>query len=179
MRAISSGDNAASNLGPLLALSTGLRTTGWAVMDRSTVFAAGVAGLRSSRSMDPAERIAYQVEALSAIAAKWQTDSVVRSRSIGIHRLAPVLDQLSDTLDLWSDRLGLRMSAHNTDEVRSALTGQYSPSEDAHCYAVMLRMGLIGQWRATAEWEAIGVGYYHLELRAPVRDRQSTASQTR
>ena len=160
-----SGDNSAHSARPLLALATGLRTTGWAVMDQSSVFAAGVAGLRSPRSMNPAERIAHQMEALSTIATKWRTETAVRSVSDGIHRLAPGLEQLHDALDLWADDLGLRMYVHTTDDVRMALTGQHNSAEDAHCYAIMRRMGLIGQRRATAEWEAIAVGYYHLVLR--------------
>ena len=159
------GDNAARGTGPLLALATGLRATGWAVMDRATVFAAGVAGLRDPRSMDPAERVAYQVEAFGAIAAKWKTGAVVRSVPDGIHCLVPGLDLLHDSLDRWAEGMGLRMFAYATDEVRRALTGQHSPAEDDHCYAVMQRMRLIGQRRATAEWQAIGVGYYHLALR--------------
>ena len=162
----SSGDNAACNSRPLLALATGLRATGWAVMDRSTVFKAGVVGLKNPRSMDPGERIAHQVDALSEIATRWRMDTVVRSRSDGIHRLAPGLDRLHHALGLWAEELGLRTFAYTTDEVRTALTGQHNSTEDAHCYAIMRRTGLIGQRRRTAEWEAIAVGYYHLVLRS-------------
>ena len=55
---------------------------------------------------------------------------------------------------------------YTIQEVRAAVAGQPNASRDALCYAVMRRMGLIGQSRATAEWEAIAVGYYHLALRS-------------
>ena len=75
------------------------------------------------------------------------------------------LEQLDEALHTWADGLNIPLSDYTTREVRAAVAGQSNASRDAVSYAVMRRMGLIGQSRATAEWEAIAVGYYHQALR--------------
>ena len=156
----------ASEAGPLLALATGLRETGWAVFRGSTVAASGIVGLKSRRKMAPSDRIAYQLDALSAVAVRWRAVCAVRSRADRINWRVPGLEQLDDALHTWADGLRIPLLDYTTQEVRAAVAGQPNASRDAVCYAVMQRLGLIGQSRATAEWEAIAVGYYHLALRA-------------
>ena len=78
----------------------------------------------------------------------------------------PGRDQLEQALLGWTDSTGLPLIVYAAPEVRAAVAGQPNASKDALGYAVMLRLGLIGQSRATAEWEAIAVGYYHLQVSA-------------
>lgn len=156
---------AADNIGesgPLLALATGLRETGWAVFHGSAVAASGVAGLKNRRKMAPADRIAHQLDALTAIAARWQTTGAVRSRPDGINWRTPGLEQLDAALRRWADDLALPLHDCTTRQVRAAIAGRPNAPRDALCYAVMQKLGLIGQSRATPEWEAIAAGYYHL-----------------
>ncbi len=154
-----------SKSGLLLVLAPGLRETGWAVLDGPTVADSGIAGLKVRRKMEPSDRIAHQLDALSAVAVRWQAVCAVRSRADGINWRVPGLEQLDEALHTWADSLGIPLLGYTIQEVRAAVAGQPNASRDALCYAVMRRMGLIGQSRATAEWEAIAVGYYHRMLR--------------
>ena len=155
----------AHEAGALLALAAGLRETGWAVFHGSAIAASGVAGLKARRKMEPSARTAHQLDALSAIAVRWQAVRAGRSRANGINWRVPGREQLDEALRCWADGLGIPLLECTTEEVRAAVAGQANASRDALCYAVMHRMGLIGQSRATAEWEAIAAGYYHLALR--------------
>ena len=154
-----------SEAGTLIALATGLRQTGWAVFHGPVVAASGVVGLKARRKMEPSDRIAHQLDSLSAVAVRWQAACAVRSKADGVNWQVPGLEQLDEALRTWADGLGIPLIDHTTREVRAAVAGQPNASRDAVCYAIMRRLGLIGQKRATAEWEAIAVGYYHSALR--------------
>ena len=154
-----------SESGLLLALAPGLRETGWAVFHGSGVAASGVAGLKARRKMEPSDRITHQLDVMSAVAVRWQAVCAVRSRAGGINWRVPGLEQLDEGLQHWANGLGIPLLEYTFQEVRAAVAGQPNASRDAVGYAVMRRMGLIGQSRATAEWEAIAVGYYHQALR--------------
>ncbi len=154
-----------SESGALLALAAGLRETGWAVFHGSTVTASGVAGLKTRRKVEPSDRIAHQMNDLSAVALRWQAVCAVRSKADGINWRAPGLERLDGALHIWADGLAIPLFDYTIREVRAAVAGQPNASREALCYAIMRRLGLIGQSRATAEWEAIAVGYYHSALR--------------
>ena len=154
-----------SESGLLLALAPGLRETGWAVLHWTAVAASGVVGLKARRKMEPSGRIAHQIDALTAIADHWQVACAVRIKADGINWRVPGAEQLDEALHSWADGLGILLLDHTTREVRAAVAGQPNASRDAVSYAIMRRLGLIGQGRATAEWEAIAVGYYHLALK--------------
>ncbi len=162
--------------GSLMALAPRLRETGWAIFHGSTVTASGVAGLKARRKMEPSSHIAHQLDALSAVAVRWQAVWAARSRADGINWQAPGLERLDVALHIWADRLGIPLSGYTTQEVRAAVAGQPNASRDAVCYAIMRLLGLIGQSRATAEWEAIAVGCYHLALR---NEKPSNVSKRR
>ena len=166
----------ASECGLLLALAPGLRQTGWAVLDGPTVARSGVVGLNSSRKMDPGDRIAHQLDALSSVVVRWPAVCAVRSKAGGINWRVPGLEQLDDALRVWTDGLGIPLLDYTTQEVRAAVAGQPNASREALCYAIMRRLGLIGQSRATAEWEAIAVGYYHLTLKSEKREMSADAA---
>ena len=151
--------------GTLLALATGLRESGWAVFQGPAVAASGVVGLKARRKMEPSHRIAHQLDALTAIADRWQAACAVRIKADGINWRLPGLEELDDALHTWADGLNIPLSDYATREVRATVAGQPNASRDAVSYAIMHRLGLIGQSRATAEWEAIAVGYYHLALK--------------
>lgn len=171
------GHEGTNDAGTLLALTPGLRETGWAVLaacgdtERTTgqcgvyIVVSGVVGLKGRRKAEPSARIAHQLDSLSAVAVRWGTVCAVRSRAGSINWRVPGLEQLDDDLRRWADGLGIPLFDYTTQEVRAAVAGQSNASKDSQCYAIMRRMGLIGQSRATAEWEAIAVGYYHLALR--------------
>lgn len=76
----------------------------------------------------------------------------------------PGREQLEEALSGWAAGLGLPLTDYTAPEVRAAVAGQPNASKDALGYAVMLYLGLIGQSRATAEWEAIAVGCHHLQI---------------
>ena len=166
----------ASECGLLLALAPGLRQTGWAVLDGPTVARSGVVGLNSSRKMDPGDRIAHQLDALSSVVVRWPAVCAVRSKAGGINWRVPGLEQLDDALHIWTSDLGIPLLGYTTQEVRAAVAGQPNASREALCYAIMRRLGLIGQSRATAEWEAIAVGYYHLALKSEKREMSADAA---
>ena len=151
--------------GLLLALSTGLRETGWAVFQGPAVAASGVVGLKIRQKVEPSVRIAYQLDALSAVASRWRAASVARRKPSGVKRDAPGLEKLDVSLRDWAEGLGIPMFDYTSREVRSAIAGQHNASREAQCYAIMHKLGLVGQSRATAEWEAIAVGYHHRTLR--------------
>ena len=69
--------------GMLLALAPGLRQTGWAVFDGASVAAGGVAAPKNPRKLDTADRIARQLEAIAAVAARWPADAGGRRRPLG------------------------------------------------------------------------------------------------
>ncbi len=146
-------------------MAMGTRETGWAVLDGSGVAASGVAGLKSRRKVVLPERIAYQLDALRSVVSRWRPACAVRSRAGAINWPTPGLEQLDAALHIWANELGLPLSGCTVEEVRAAIAGRRNASRDAQCYAIMRRLGLIGQSRATAEWEAIAVGYYHWALR--------------
>ena len=163
----------------LLALYPGVRQTGWAVLGtcreqrpaRPPVAASGVVSLKTRQKVDPAERISYQVEALTALAARWRPGRVVLSAAGGMNWRLPGREQLDQALRRWAAGLGLPLTGYSATEVRAAIAGQPNASKDALGYAAMLRLGLIGQSRAAAEWEAIAVGCYHLQVSAEQRAR--------
>lgn len=148
----------------LLALAPGLRQTGWAVFDGAAVAASGVAAPKNPRKLATADRIAWQLETIAAVAARWPADAAARSRPAGINWPAPGLERLHDALRRWAEARNLPLFDYATQDVRAAVAGQPNASREAQCYAVMLRLGLIGQSRASAEWEAIAVGCCHLGL---------------
>ena len=164
--------------GRLLALTTGLRETGWAVFHGPEVAASGVVGLKSRRKMEPSDRIAHQVDALGAVALRWQAVCAVRIKADGMNWQVPGLEELDKALRAWAGGLGIPLHDHSTREVRAAVAGRPNASRDAVCYAIMQRLGLIGQSRATAEWEAIAVGYYHQMARHERRQPGSQGTRT-
>ena len=150
--------------GLLLALSTGLRETGWAIFRGPAIAATGVVGLKARRKVEPSVRISHQLDALNAVASRWRAACVARSKPSGVNRDAPGLEELDVSLREWAECLGIPLFDYASQEVRSAVAGQPNASRDAQCYAIMHKLGLIGQSRATSEWEAIAVGYYHRTL---------------
>ena len=160
----------ASERGLLLALTPGLRQTGWAVLDGPAVIRSGAVGLNSRRKIDPGDRIAHQLDALSSVVARWPAVCAVRSKAGSINWRVPGLEQLDNALYAWADGLDIPLLGYTTQEVRAAVAGQPNASRETLCYAIMRRLGLIGQRRATPEWEAIAVGYYHLALRSEKRE---------
>ena len=146
-------------------MATGLRETGWAVFDGGAFMDSGLVGLKSTERLEPSVRIAHQLDSFDSIAQCWRIGSVARVRTGRVNLRPPGLEQLDEGLRRWACGLGMPVAEYTSREVRAAVAGQPSASRDAQCYAIMQRLGLIGQSRATAEWEAMAVGYHHQALR--------------
>ncbi len=167
--------NCPADTATLLALYPGLRETGWAVLRSGSpgklaapaVVDAGLAGLKTRATVEPAERIAHQLTALSAVAGRWRPACIVRSSPRGMRWGAPGRDLLDAALRGWVSSLGLPLHEYAAPDVRAAVAGRPNASKDALGHAVMLRLGLIGQSRSNAEWEALAAGWHHLRAQSP------------
>ena len=158
----------------LLALYPGIRQTGWAVLAVNgqhdpgipAIAASGTAGLKAQQRVEPAQRIAHLLETLSGITGRWRPGIVVCSNAGGLTSRAQGREELDAAIKRWADGLGLPVAGYAAPQVRAAMAGKPNASKDALAHAVMLRLRLIGQSRAPAEWEAIAAGCHHLALRA-------------
>ncbi len=146
----------------LLALDAGLGETGWAIIHRQKVTHSGLIQIPGRRRLDAASRISRLLQELDQLAAQWRPEAVAHSRPSGIHWPVPALDLLESSLLQWCRDRGLPLHAYTAQEVRGYVTGHPNASRDQLAYAVMSRLGLIGQAKSTHEWEAIAVGQYHL-----------------
>jgi Holliday junction resolvasome RuvABC endonuclease subunit len=148
----------------VLALDAGVRESGWAVFRDGKVEDTGVVGMRTRQRLDPEVRITHLLAALEELAANWRPETIVLSRPSGINWPVPALDLLDDRLSRWSADRAVGLAAYTAQEVRAAIAGHPNASKDQLGYAIMLKLGLIGQGRTTHEWEAIAVGHYHLAV---------------
>ena len=151
--------------GVLLALDAGVRETGWAVFGPGEATTTGVIGTAHHRRMDAQSRVSQLIESLDLLVERRQPGEAAHSLPSGIRWEVPALDLLSTGLIAWSRRHKLPLYAYTSQEVRSAIAGHTNASQDQLAYAVMLRLGLIGQGKTTHEWEALAVGHYHLYQR--------------
>ena len=159
--------------GPLLALYPNLRQTGWAVFDAwshgGTPFpflaASGTVGPGLRMKMEPRERIAHQLQSLTAIAEQWRPRCAVCSWPGGMDLGAAGMLQIEEHLRRWAESQGLPVADYRAPEVRAALVGKPNASKGALAYSVMERLNLVGESRSALEWEAIAAGYHHLALR--------------
>ena len=146
----------------LLALDAGLGETGWAIIQRQGGIHSGLIQIPGRRRLDAASRISRLLQELDQLAVQWRPEAVAHSRPSGIHWPVPALELLESSLLQWCRSQGLPLHAYTAQEVRGAVTGHPNASRDQLAYAVMARLGLIGQAKSTHEWEAIAVGQYHL-----------------
>ena len=146
----------------LLALDAGLSETGWAVMHRQEGIHSGLIQVPGRRRLDAASRISRLLLELDRLVEQWRPEAVAHSRPSGIHWHVPALELLESSLLVWCRDRDLPLHAYTAQEVRGAATGHPNASRDQLAYAVMSRLGLIGQAKSTHEWEAIAVGQYHL-----------------
>lgn len=155
----------------LLALYPGVRQTGWAIFRTGdgplpsgwAVAASGIVTLKTRQRVGPEERISHLLAALSEIALRWQPGCAVQSKAGGLTLGAPGREELDAALQAWAADMGLPLTGYSAPEVRAAIAGRPNASKDTLAHAVMLRLELIGQNRAAAEWEAIAAGCHHLQ----------------
>ena len=168
------GQNTASRAtSPLLALYPNLRQTGWAVFgsqshERTPVpflAASGTVGPGLRTKMEPYERIAHQLQSLTAVAEQWRPRCFVCSWPGGMDWGAASMLELEEHLRRWADGQSLTVTDYPASEVRTALAGKPNASKGALAYSVMERLNLVGESRSALEWEAIAAGYHHLALR--------------
>ncbi|PKB63740.1 MAG: hypothetical protein BZY80_05695 [SAR202 cluster bacterium Io17-Chloro-G2] len=157
----------------LLALDAGVRETGWAVFGPlaipgvRNIAASGVIKAPAPRKADVQTRVTHLTACLDRLVDEWAPLAVVHSRPSGIHWPVPALELLEHALAQWSRRHNLPLHAYTAQEVRSAIAGQPNASQDQLAFAVMERLGLIGQSKTSHEWEALAVGEHHLGQSMP------------
>ena len=146
----------------LLALDAGVRETGWAVFQPGRMNVTGVIKLSRSRSLDTAGRVAHLARCLDELVARWNPKAVAYGQPSGLRWPAPSLELLDQALTNWSARHRLPLYTYSAQEVRAAIARHSHVPPDQLAYAIMQRLGLIGESKSTHEWEALAIGYYHL-----------------
>lgn len=146
----------------LLAIDAGVRETGWAIFRSEGLGSTGVIGVPGRGRVKGAVRIAHLIERLDDLVAQWQPGAVACCQPSGINWTIPSLELLNSALCRWFHRHRLRLYNYSTQEVRSAIAGHPNASRDQLGYAIMVRLGMIGQSKTTHEWEAVAAGYHHL-----------------
>lgn len=149
----------------LLALDAGVRESGWAIFRGEGPETSGVFGSTKRRGLEAGDRVSHLVACLDLLVAQWRPEAVVHSLPSGINWQMPALDLLNSELVRWSQRHRLPLHAYTAQEVRDRIAGHPNASRDQLAYAVMVKLGLIGQGKTTHEWEALAVGHYHLSRR--------------
>jgi len=149
----------------LLALDAGVRQTGWAVFESKRLLRTGVIdspkrnGKRNG--LKGRDRITNLIAELDHLAEDSHPDAVACCQPSGIHWSVPSIRLLDESLLNWSETRKIGFFSYTTQEIRAAIAGFANASPDRLGYAIMVRLGLIGQRRSTHEWEAVAVGYYH------------------
>ncbi len=158
----------------LLALDAGVRETGWAIFHPARMNDAsndtgnatgkdtGIIRLPRSRRLHAADRVAHLVKCLDSLVARWSPAAVAYGQPSGIRWPVPSLELLDAALVNWSAGHRLPLYTYSAQEVRAAIARHAHVPRDQLAYAVMSRLGLIGQSKTTHEWEALAIGYYHL-----------------
>lgn len=146
----------------LLAIDAGVRETGWAIFGSAGLDRTGVIAVARRGRVDGAARVDHLIRCLDGLVDRWRPGTVACCQPSGINWPIPSLELLDAALCRWAGRHGLHLCTYSTQEVRSAIAGHANASRDQLGYAIMVRLGLIGQGKTTHEWEAVAAGHYHL-----------------
>ena len=146
----------------LLALDAGVRQTGWAVFESKKLLRTGVIASSKRNGLKGRDRIANLMAALDLLAEDSHPKTVACCQPSGINWTVPSIRLLEESLLNWAETRKIGFFSYTTQEIRAAIAGFANASPDRLGYAIMVRLGLIGQRRSTHEWEAVAVGYYHL-----------------
>ena len=148
--------------GRLLAISVGTRRTGWAVFVDGLLNSTSVFSVPSVLRARPDERAVLLVCSLDELAVRWDVGTVACRRRSSVGPPAPGTAPMEAALSRWREFRELEWHSCTTAEVRTALAGKSNASRGALSYAVMEKLGLIGETRTMEEWEAAAIGVYHL-----------------
>ena len=146
----------------LLALDAGVRETGWAVYHPDLLVDTGIIKISRSRSLETTGRLAHLVQCLDDLVDQWNPKEVAYGQPSGIRWPAPSLELLDNVLVNWSSHHRLPLYTYSAQEVRAAIARHSHVPQDQLAYAIMRRLGLIGERKSTHEWEALAIGYYHI-----------------
>ena len=146
----------------VLALDAGVRQTGWAVFDSKRLLRTGVIGSSKRNGSKGRDRIASLMSELDLLAEDSHPEAIACCQPSGINWTVPSIRLLEESLLNWSETREIGFFSYTTQEIRAAIAGFANASPDRLGYAIMVRLGLIGQRRSTHDWEAVAVGYYHL-----------------
>ena len=150
----------------LLALDAEVRQTGWAVFESKRLLRTGVIASPKRSGLKGRDRIASLLVELDLLAEDSHPEAVACCQPSGINWTVPSILLLEESLLNWSESRKIGFVSYTTQEIRVAIAGFANASPDRLGYAIMVRLGLIGQRRSTHEWEAVAVGYYHLSRSA-------------
>ena len=145
-----------------MALDARIMETGWAIFGPRSVSETGVIKMSRSRSLDTPGRVAHLVRCLDELAEQWDPQAVAYGQPSGMHWPVPALELLDGSLAEWSERRRLAFYTYSVEEVRAAVARHARVPQDQLAFAIMRRLGLIGERKSTPEWEALAIGYYHL-----------------
>ena len=135
----------------LLALDAGVRETGWAVFrsahrdGANRMDETGIISLPRSIKVDGAARVKHLVRCLDELVSRWNPANVAYGQPSGIRWPVPSLQLLDDALVNWSANHRLPLYTYSAQEVRTAIAGHSHVPQDQLAYAIMARLGLIGQ----------------------------------
>ena len=146
----------------LLALDAGVRQTGWAFFESKRLLRTGVIASPKRNGLKGRDRIASLMVELELLAGDSHPEAVACCQPSGINWTVPSIRLLEESLLNWAETHKIGFFSYTTQEIRAAIAGFANASPDRLGYAIMVRLGLIGQRRSTHEWETVAVGYYHL-----------------
>ena len=146
----------------LLALDAGVRQTGWACFQSKRLLRTGVIASPKRNGLKGKYRIASLISELDPLAENSHPKTVACCQLSGINWTVPSIRLLEESLLAWAESRRIGCFNYTTQEIRAAVAGFANASPDRLGFAIMVRLGLIGQRRSTHEWEAVAVGYYHL-----------------
>lgn len=148
--------------GNLLAISAGARRTGWAVFIDGQLKDTGIISIPAVLRARAEERAVLLVCSLDELVVQWDVEAVACRRRSSVGPPARGTAALEAELSRWRKFRGLAWYSCTTAEIRTALAGKPNASREALAYAVMAELGLIGETRTMEEWQAAGIGVYHL-----------------
>ena len=146
----------------LLALDAGVRQTGWALFESKRLIRTGVVISPKRTGLKGRDRTADLIAELDLLAENNHPKAVACCQPSGINWAVPSIRLLEDSLLCWSQTRTIGFFTYTTQEIKAAIARFANASADRLGYAIMVRLGLIGQKMSNHEWEAVAVGYYHL-----------------
>ena len=101
--------------------------------------------------MEGKDRIASLMAELDHLTEQDHPEAVACCQPSGINWTVPSIQLLEESLADWAQSREINFFTYTTQEIRTAIAGFANASADRLGYAIMVRLGLIGQKRTTHE----------------------------